>query len=215
MTLDEMIRQEQNNAQNQQQQVAQPVQAQQTQQTVNQVVQQTATVQQPAQQSGNQNTGSNNAGRMIHTIASSSDENVNKEEFSLKTKQYEPVVIPEDFYKVKLVGIDKKEAKAFDSEELIPNFIWKFEVISDSTGKELEKPVTISKWCKAYSKGERSHNYQFYMALMQETPEYGYNILDCIGKYARAYISQKSWNDSKTGVKMTKSIIEKLLPLKK
>ena len=211
MTLDEMIKQEQNNAQNQQQ-AAQPAQAQQTQQTVNQVAQQTT---QSTQQSNNQSNNQNNAGRMIHTIASSSDENVNKEEFSLKTKQYEPVVIPEDFYKVKLVGIDKKEAKAFDSEELVPNFIWKFEVISDSTGKELEKPVTISKWCKAYSKGERSHNYQFYMALMQETPEYGYNILDCIGKYARAYISQKSWNDSKTGVKMTKSIIEKLLPVKK
>ena len=200
-----MIKQEQNNAQNQQAQAAQPAQAQQTQQTVNQVAQNTPT--QTHQQ--------NSSTRMIHTIASSSDENVNKEEFSLKTKQYEPVVIPEDFYKVKLVGIDKKEAKAFDSEELVPNFIWKFEVISDSSGKELEKPVTITKWCKAYSKGERSHNYQFYMALMQETPEYGYNILDCIGKYARAYISQKSWNDSKTGVKMTKSIIEKLLPVKK
>lgn len=205
MTLDEMIKQEQNNAQNQQAQAAQPAQAQQTQQTVNQVAQNTPT----------QTNQQNSSTRMIHTIASSSDENVNKEEFSLKTKQYEPVVIPEDFYKVKLVGIDKKEAKAFDSEELVPNFIWKFEVISDSSGKELEKPVTITKWCKAYSKGERSHNYQFYMALMQETPEYGYNILDCIGKYARAYISQKSWNDSKTGVKMTKSIIEKLLPVKK
>ena len=200
-----MIKQEQNNAQNQQAQAAQPAQAQQTQQTVNQVAQNTPT----------QTNQQNSSTRMIHTIASSSDENVNKEEFSLKTKQYEPVVIPEDFYKVKLVGIDKKEAKAFDSEELVPNFIWKFEVISDSSGKELEKPVTITKWCKAYSKGERSHNYQFYMALMQETPEYGYNILDCIGKYARAYISQKSWNDSKTGVKMTKSIIEKLLPVKK
>lgn len=207
MTLDEMIKQEQDNAQNQQNQVAQTAQVEkpvaQSQQTNNQVNNQT-------------NAQTNNTNYMVHTIASSSDENVNKEEFSLKTKrQYEPVVIPEDFYKVKLVGIDKKEAKAFDSEELVPNFIWKFEIISDSTGKELEKPVTITKWCKAYSKGERSHNYQFYMALMQETPEYGYNILDCIGKYARAYISQKSWNDSKTGVKITKSIIEKLLPLKK
>lgn len=203
MTLDEMIKQEQQNSQNQQQ-VAASVQAQQTQQTVNEVSQQTTQVQQ------------SNSNYMVHTIASSSDENVNKEEFSLKTKRnFEPTIVPEDFYTVKLIGIDKKETKAFDSEELVPNFIWKFEIISDSTGKQLEKPLIITKWCKAYSKGERSNNYQFYMAIMQQTPEYGYNILDCVGKYARAYITQKSYNDSRTGVKVTKSVIEKLLPVKK
>lgn len=205
MTLDEMIKQEQANqaAQTQQTQTVAPtVQAVQTQQTVNQVSESAP----KAASSGN----------MIHTIASSSDANVNKEEFSLKTKRaFEPTVVPEDFYTVKLVGIDKKEAKAFDSEELVPNFIWKFEIISDSTGKQLEKPLIITKWCKAFSKGERSNNYQYYMALMQETPEYGYNILDCVGKYARAYITQKTYPDSRTGVKVTKSIIEKLLPVKK
>ena len=205
MTLDEMIKQEQANqaAQTQQAQTVSPtVQAVQTQQTVNQVSESAP----KAATSGN----------MIHTIASSSDEHVNKEEFSLKTKRtFEPTVVPEDFYTVKLVGIDKKEVKAFDSEELVPNFIWKFEIISDSTGKQLEKPLTITKWCKAFSKGERSNNYQYYMALMQETPEYGYNILDCVGKYARAYLTQKTYTDSRTGVKVTKSIIEKLLPVKK
>ena len=202
MTLDEMIKQEQANQTTQA--VSQvTAQAMQTQQTVNEVSESTSKA---IQQSGN----------MIHTIASSSDTNVNKEEFSLKTKRaFEPTVVPEDFYTVKLVGIDKKEVKAFDSEELVPNFIWKFEIISDSTGKQLEKPLTITKWCKAFSKGERSNNYQYYMALMQETPEYGYNILDCVGKYARAYLTQKTYTDSRTGVKVTKSIIEKLLPVKK
>ena len=151
-----------------------------------------------------------------HTIASSADQNVNKEEFSLKTKGgYTPTLVPEDFYTVKLVGIDKKEAKAFDSEEMIPNFVWKFEIVSDSTGQQLKEPTTITKWCKAFSKGERSNNYQFYAALTGQTPEYGYNILDCIGKYARAYITQKSYQDSRTGMKVTKSVIDKLLPLKK
>lgn len=164
--------------------------------------------------SSGQNT-QNIGGKQVTTIASSNDEKVDRSQFSLKTKSFTPVVLPEDFYTVKLVGIDKKEAKAWDSEELQPNFIWKFEVISDSDGKQLQEKVTISKWCKAFSKGENSNNYKYYMALMQETPEDGYNILDAIGKYARAYITQKSWTDSKTGVKMTKSVIEKLLPVKK
>lgn len=209
MTLDEMIKQEQNNVQNQQNSnLAQQVQAQQVQQTVQQVSQ---SVQQQNKQENN-----NGVISSTYTVASSSDKNVNKEEFSLKTKRsYEPIVVPEDFYTVKLVGIDKKEVKAFDSEEIVPNFIWKFELVSDSSGKQLEKPVTITKWCKAYSKGERSNNYQFYSAFTQQTPEYGYNILDCIGKYARAYIAQKSWIDQKTGVKITKSVIDKVLPLKK
>lgn len=154
-------------------------------------------------------------GNVITTIASSSDENVNREEFSLKAKKWTPVIVPEDFYTVKLVGIDKREAKAWDSDEIQPNFVWKFEVISDSTGKQLDKTVTISKWCKAWSKGEQSNNYKYYEVFMQRTPEDGYNILDCVGKYARAYISQYSKIDPKTGLKTVKSVIEKVLPLKK
>lgn len=192
MTLEEMIKQEQQKAQQNQQEVQTNVEQPQKPQEETKIT-----------------------GNVITTIASSSDENVNREEFSLKAKKWQPVVIPEDFYTVKLVGIDKREAKAWDSDEMQPNFIWKFEVISDSTGKQLDKIVTISKWCKAWSKGEQSNNYKFYEAFLQKTPEDGYNILDCVGKYARAYISQYSKVDSKTGLKVTKSIIEKILPLKK
>lgn len=209
MTLEEMIKQEQQKAQQNQQEVNNV----QTQQVVDNqtVVQQTT--QTSVQQQTTQETKSMD--NVITTIASSSDENINREEFSLKAKKWQPVVIPEDFYTVKLVGIDKREAKAWDSDEMQPNFVWKFEVISDSTGKQLDKTVTISKWCKAWSKGEQSNNYKFYEAFLQKTPEDGYNILDCIGKYARAYISQYSRVDSKTGLKTTKSVIEKVLPLKK
>ena len=202
MTLDEMIKKEQENAQNNQKE------AQMTNNSQN------MSHGSEDNSSSGQNT-QNIGGKQVTTIASSNDEKVDRSQFSLKTKSFTPVVLPEDFYTVKLVGIDKKEAKAWDSEELQPNFIWKFEVISDSDGKQLQEKVTISKWCKAFSKGENSNNYKYYMALMQETPEDGYNILDAIGKYARAYITQKSWTDSKTGVKMTKSVIEKLLPVKK
>ena len=208
MTLDEMIKQEQANQTAQPQQTQQP---QATQQSASQGSEDTKTSQnQPV------HVNEKNIVSSTYTIASSADENVNKEEFSLKTKNgYKPTLVPEDFYTVKLVGIDKKEAKAFDSEEMIPNFIWKFEIVSDSTGQQLKEPATITKWCKAFSKGERSNNFQYYAALMGKTPEYGYNILDCIGKYARAYITQKSYPDSRTGVKVTKSVIDKLLPLKK
>lgn len=194
MTLEEMIKQEQQKAAQQQ-----------NQQEVQTNVEQPQKIQEETKITGN----------VITTIASSNDENVNREEFSLKAKKWQPVVIPEDFYTVKLVGIDKREAKAWDSDEMQPNFVWKFEVISDSTGKQLDKTVTISKWCKAWSKGEQSNNYKFYEAFMQKTPEDGYNILDCVGKYARAYISQYSRVDAKTGLKTTKSVIEKVLPLKK
>lgn len=154
-------------------------------------------------------------GTTITTVASSSDEKVDRDQFSLRTKKWAPVCLPEDFYTVKLIGIDKKEAKAWDSDEFVPNFIWKFEVISDSTGKQIEEKVIISKWCKAFSKGENSNNYKYYMALMQETPEDGYNILDAVGKYARAYLTQYSKVDPKTGLSTKRSVIEKLLPLKK
>ena len=194
MTLEEMIKQEQQKAAQQQ-----------NQQEVQTNVEQPQKIQEETKITGN----------VITTIASSNDENVNREEFSLKAKKWQPVVIPEDFYTVKLVSIDKREAKAWDSDEMQPNFVWKFEVISDSTGKQLDKTVTISKWCKAWSKGEQSNNYKFYEAFMQKTPEDGYNILDCVGKYARAYISQYSRVDAKTGLKTTKSVIEKVLPLKK
>jgi hypothetical protein len=207
MTLDEMIRQEQENAQKNQE-VVKVEESHKTEQHFggsedNNHAQQT--VQTQAQSSGT----------TISTIASSSDEHVNREEFSLKTKSFTPTLVPEDFYTVKLVGIDKKEAKDFNTDEMVPNFVWKMEIISDSTGNQLDKTLTITKWCKAYSKGENSNNYKFYSAFMQKVPEDGYNILDCIGKYARAYITQKSWNDAKTGVKKQKSVIEKLLPLKK
>lgn len=199
MTLEEMIKAEQASAAQQQ-----PQQAQQTVTQTTQTVQITQQVQQQDQ------------AQTINTLASSDDPNVNREEFSLKTnKTFEPAVVPEDFYTVKLIGLDKKEAKAFDSNEMVPNFIWKFEVISDSAGVQLDKKVIISKWCKAYSKGENSNNYKFYEALMQKTPEDGYNILDALNKYARAYISQYTRVDTKTGLKITKSVIEKLLPLKK
>ena len=202
MTLDEMIKKEQENAQNNQKEV--------------QMTNNSQNISHGSEDnSSNGQSTQNIGGKQVTTIASSNDEKVDRSQFSLKTKSFTPVVLPEDFYTVKLVGIDKKEAKAWDSEELQPNFIWKFEVISDSDGKQLQEKVTISKWCKAFSKGENSNNYKYYMALMQETPEDGYNILDAIGKYARAYITQKSWTDSKTGVKMTKSVIEKLLPVKK
>ena len=208
MTLDEMIKQEQAN------QAAQPQQTQQSQ--VTQQVTSHGSEDVKASQSAPVHVDEKSVVSSMHTIASSTDENVNKEEFSLKTKSgYTPTLIPEDFYTVKLVGIDKKEAKAFDSEEMVPNFVWKFEIVSDSTGQQLKEPATITKWCKAFSKGERSNNYQFYAALTGQTPEYGYNILDCIGKYARAYVTQKSYQDSRTGMKVTKSVIDKLLPLKK
>lgn len=194
MTLDEMIKQEQENAQNNVQ----------TQVSTSQNTTQTQTASTAAQ-----------GGQTINTVASSNDEKVDREQFSLRTKKWTPVCLPEDFYTVKLVGIDKKEAKDFNSDEFVPNFIWKFEVISDSTGKQLEEKVTITKWCKAYSKGENSNNYKYYMALMQETPSDGYNILDCIGKYARAYLTQYTKTDPKTGLTSKKSVIEKLLPLKK
>ena len=208
MTLDEMIQQEQNKAQNNQ--VNSQVNTQQTtQQTQQNAQQHFASEDAPASQNNQQ------SGSTISTIASSSDEKVDRDQFSLRTKKWAPVCLPEDFYTVKLVGIDKKEAKAWDSEEFVPNFIWKFEVISDSTGKQLDQKVTISKWCKAYSKGENSNNYKYYMALMQETPEDGYNILDAVGKYARAYLTQYSKTDPKTGIITRRSVIEKLLPLKK
>lgn len=200
MTLDEMIKQEQANAQNGQNQVSN---SQNTTQT------------QAAQTAQSTQTDHQQAGTTITTVASSNDEKVDREQFSLRTKKWAPVCLPEDFYTVKLVGIDKKEAKDFNSDEFVPNFIWKFEVISDSTGKQLEQSVTITKWCKAYSKGENSNNYKYYMALMQETPADGYNILDCIGKYARAYLTQYTKTDAKTGLSTKKSVIEKLLPLKK
>ena len=203
MTLEEMIKQEQENAQKNQEAVkveeSQKVEQHPGDSEDNNVQQAVQTQTQP---SGT-------------TIASSSDEHVNREEFSLKTKSFTPTLVPEDFYTVKLVGIDKKEAKDFNTDEMTPNFVWKMEIISDSTGTQLDKTLTITKWCKAYSKGESSNNYKFYSAFMQKVPEDGYNILDCIGKYARAYITQKSWNDAKTGVKKQKSVIEKLLPLKK
>lgn len=204
MTLEEMIKQEQENAQKNQEAVK---------------VEESQKVEQrfggSEDNSVQQATQTQTSGTTISTIASSSDEHVNREEFSLKTKSFTPALVPEDFYTVKLVGIDKKEAKDFNTEEMVPNFVWKMEIISDSTGKQLDKTLTITKWCKAYSKGENSNNYKFYSAFMQKVPEDGYNILDCIGKYARAYITQKSWNDVKTGVKRQKSVIEKLLPLKK
>lgn len=217
MTLDEMIKAEQLKAQ----------QNQNTNVNVNQNintnvanVQQTQQVQQTYEQEQHDNTQQavqqmqQNINRNT-TIASSADASVDRNQFSLKAKKYEPTVLPEDFYTVKLIGIDKKESKDFQTGEMQPNFVWKFEVISDSQGKQLEKVVTITKWCKAYSIGERSNNYQYYMAIMQQTPSDGYNILDCIGKYARAFITQKSWNDQKTNLKVTKSVIEKLLPLKR
>ena len=206
MTLEEMIKQEQENAQKNQEAVK---------------VEESQKVEQHSGGSEGNNvqqttqTQTQTSGTTISTIASSSDEHVNREEFSLKTKSFTPTLVPEDFYTVKLVGIDKKEAKDFNTEEMVPNFVWKMEIISDSTGKQLDKTLTITKWCKAYSKAENSNNYKFYSAFMQKVPEDGYNILDCIGKYARAYITQKSWNDVKTGVKRQKSVIEKLLPLKK
>lgn len=206
MTLDEMIKQEQENAQKNQE-AAKVEESQKVEQHID--GSEDNNTQQTAQ------TQTQTSGTAISTIASSSDEHVNREEFSLKTKSFTPTLVPEDFYTVKLVGIDKKEAKDFNTEEMVPNFVWKMEIISDSTGKQLDKTLTITKWCKAYSKGENSNNYKFYSAFMQKVPEDGYNILDCIGKYARAYITQKSWNDAKTGVKKQKSVIEKLLPLKK
>jgi len=209
MTLEEMIAQEQKKAQQNQQEVNNV----QTQQVVNNQSVAQQVVQTPVQQQATQETKF--TGNVITTIASSTDENVNRDEFSLKAKKWAPIVVPEDFYTIKLVSIDKREAKAWDSDEMQPNFVWKFELISDSTGKQLDKTVTISKWCKAWSKGEQSNNYKFYEAFMQKTPEDGYNILDCVGKYARAYVSQYSRVDSKTGLKTTKSVIEKVLPLKK
>lgn len=209
MTLDEMIQQEQNRAQNNQMNS----QTNNTQQPQQNVTQHFASEDTPVSHSTN--TQPQQGGSTISTIASSSDEKVDRDQFSLRTKKWAPVCLPEDFYTVKLVGIDKKEAKAWDSEEFVPNFIWKFEVISDSTGKQLDQKVTISKWCKAYSKGENSNNYKYYMALMQETPEDGYNILDAVGKYARAYLTQYSKTDPKTGIITRRSVIEKLLPLKK
>ena len=206
MTLEEMIKQEQENAQKNQE-AAKVEESQKAEQHSG--GSEDNNVQQATQ------TQAQTSGTTISTIASSSDEHVNREEFSLKTKSFTPTLVPEDFYTVKLVGIDKKEAKDFNTEEMVPNFVWKMEIISDSTGKQLDKTLTITKWCKAYSKGENSNNYKFYSAFMQKVPEDGYNILDCIGKYARAYITQKSWNDVKTGVKRQKSVIEKLLPLKK
>lgn len=204
MTLEEMIKQEQLKAQqqNQDQQQNEATQQNEVKNISNTNV----------NTSVNTNADTNNS---INVIASSSDENVDREQFSLKAKKFEPVVLPEDFYTVKLIGIDKKESKDFTTGELQPNFVWKFEVISDSTGKQLDKTVTLTKWCKAYSIGERSNNYQYYMAIMQQTPADGYNILDCIGKYARAFIVQKSWNDQKTNLKVTKSVIDKLMPLRK
>lgn len=204
MTLEEMIKAEQFKAQ-QNQQAVNNVQTQQTQEVVQTNMEQVQKPQKEAEIADN----------VITTIASSSDKNVNREEFSLKAKKWTPTIVPEDFYTVKLVGIDKREAKAWDSDEMQPNFVWKFEVISDSTGKQLDKTITINKWCKAWSKGEQSNNYKFYEAFMQKTPEDGYNILDCIGQYARAYISQYSKVDPKTGLKTTRSVIEKILPLKK
>lgn len=198
MTLEEMIKQEQLKAQQQNQDQQQNEVKNISNTNVNTNV--------------NTNADTNNS---VNVIASSSDENVDREQFSLKAKKFEPVVLPEDFYTVKLIGIDKKESKDFTTGELQPNFVWKFEVISDSTGKQLDKTVTLTKWCKAYSIGERSNNYQYYMAIMQQTPADGYNILDCIGKYARAFIVQKSWNDQKTNLKVTKSVIDKLMPLRK
>ena len=204
MTLEEMIKQEQLKAQQQNQDQQQ-----------NEVTQQNE-VKNISNTNVNTNANTNaDTNNSISIIASSSDENVDREQFSLKAKKFEPVVLPEDFYTVKLIGIDKKESKDFTTGELQPNFVWKFEVISDSTGKQLDKTVTLTKWCKAYSIGERSNNYQYYMAIMQQTPADGYNILDCIGKYARAFIVQKSWNDQKTNLKVTKSVIEKLMPLRK
>ena len=201
MTLDEMIKQEQNNAQ--------------TNQNNSQMQSQNNTQQKQNFAQENMNTQQQNSGTTVSTIASSDDEKVDREQFSLKTKTWTPPCVPEDFYTVKLIGIDKKEAKDFNTNEFVPNFIWKFEVISDSTGKQLEEKVIISKWCKAYSKGENSNNYKYYMALMQEMPSEGYNILDCIGKYARAYLTQYSKTDPKTGLTTKKSVIEKLLPIKK
>lgn len=204
MTLEEMIKQEQLKAQQQNQDQQQ-----------NEVTQQNE-VKNISNTNVNTNVNINaDTNNSINVIASSSDENVDREQFSLKAKKFEPVVLPEDFYTVKLIGIDKKESKDFTTGELQPNFVWKFEVISDSTGKQLDKTVTLTKWCKAYSIGERSNNYQYYMAIMQQTPADGYNILDCIGKYARAFIVQKSWNDQKTNLKVTKSVIDKLMPLRK
>lgn len=213
-TLDELIKAEQLKAQqNQNNQTAQVAQNTTVVNTQNVNYQQ---AQQPVQQPMQQTQGANMTNQQANTtIASSSDANVNREQFSLKSRKFEPIVLPEDFYTVKLIGIDKKESKDFQTNEMVPNFVWKFEVISDSQGKQLEKTVTIHKWCKAFSIGERSNNYQYYMAITQQTPAEGYNILDCVGKYARAFITQKSWTDSKTGMKVTKSVIEKLLPLKK
>lgn len=217
MTLDEMIQQEQNKAQINNQVNSQTNIQHQPQQSVSQHfasedVSVSNNISSTASQTNNQ---VQNKGTTITTVASSSDEKVDRDEFSLRTKKWAPVCLPEDFYTVKLVGIDKKEAKAWDSDEFVPNFIWKFEVISDSAGKQLDQKVTISKWCKAYSKGENSNNYKYYMALMQETPEDGYNILDAVGKYARAYLTQYSKVDPKTGLSTKRSVIEKLLPLKK
>jgi hypothetical protein len=221
MTLDEMIQQEQNKAQANNQMNSQVNTQQQTQyQPQQSASQHFASEDAPvsnnttsaAPQTQNQ---SQHKGTTITTVASSSDEKVDRDQFSLRTKKWAPVCLPEDFYTVKLVGIDKKEAKAWDSDEFVPNFIWKFEVISDSTGKQIEEKVTISKWCKAFSKGENSNNYKYYMALMQETPEDGYNILDAVGKYARAYLTQYSKVDPKTGLSTKRSVIERLLPLKK
>ena len=208
MTLDEMIKQEQENAQKNQE-AAKVEESQKVEQHFG------GSEDNNVQQATQTQTQTQSSGTTTSTMASSSDEHVNREEFSLKTKSFTPTLVPEDFYTVKLVGIDKKEAKDFNTEEMVPNFVWKMEIISDSTGKQLDKTLTITKWCKAYSKGENSNNYKFYSAFMQKVPEDGYNILDCIGKYARAYITQKSWNDAKTGVKRQKSVIEKLLPLKK
>lgn len=209
MTLEEMIKQEQENAQKNQEAVKVEV-SQKTEQHIG-----GSEDNSQAQQVAQNQTQATDTTFTATTIASSSDEHVNREEFSLKTKSFTPTLVPEDFYTVKLVGIDKKEAKDFSTDEMVPNFVWKMEIISDSTGNQLDKTLTITKWCKAYSKGENSNNYKFYSAFMQKVPEDGYNILDCIGKYARAYITQKSWNDAKTGVKRQKSVIEKLLPLKK
>ena len=102
MTLEEMIKQEQENAQKNQEAVK---------------VEESQKVEQHFGGSEDNNaqqttqTQTQSSGTTISTIASSSDEHVNREEFSLKTKSFTPTLVPEDFYTVKLIGIDKKEAK--------------------------------------------------------------------------------------------------------
>lgn len=227
MTLDEMIKNEQEKA------IAGKVNAQSNQNTSHEAVNisnstyvqpQSASTQQTTTQKYTKSTNdirtnaapSTSGEDYVYTIASSDDKTVNRDEFVLKSSStYKPIIVPEDFYTVKLIGVDKKEAKAFDSDEIQPNFVWRFELISNSNNQQLSEKTIISKWCNAYAKSDQSNNYKFYEALMQKTPEDGYNILDCIGKYARAFICTKSWVDSKTNIKRQKSVIDKLLVLNK